>query len=132
MPDQFDVLIVSTRAEDRKALMHVLDKLSANVFSCSTLGQAQEALARQTIQLVFCDQRLPDGTYRDLVATRQAGLKTPPVVVTSRVGGWEDYTEATGLGAFDLIPCPLHPTDVELAVIRAMHAQEQKAARATA
>jgi len=132
MLNPFDVLVVSTRAEDRKALMQVLDKLSANVFSCSTLGQAQEVLARQTIKLVFCDQRLPDGTYRDLVAARQAGLKTPPVVVTSRVGGWEDYTEATRLGAFDLIPCPLHPTDVELAVIRAMRVQEQKAACATA
>jgi len=35
MLDPFDVLVVSTRAEDRKALMQVLDKLSANVLRVS-------------------------------------------------------------------------------------------------
>jgi DNA-binding NtrC family response regulator len=132
MPEPFDVLIVSTSMEDRNALMQVLNDLSTNVISCCTLRQAEEVLSQQAIGLVFCDQRLPDGTYRDLLAVRPAGQKMPRVVVTTRVGGWEDYTEATLLGAFDVIPCPLHPTNVELTVIRAMHNEEQKAAYTTA
>jgi hypothetical protein len=42
MPEQFKVLIVSASIEDRRALMHVLNKLSTNVISCSTLRQAEE------------------------------------------------------------------------------------------
>ena len=110
----------------------MLDNLSTNVISCSTLRQAEEVLSQQTIDLVFCDQRLPDGTYRDLLSVRRLGHKMPRVVVTTRVGGWEDYTEATRLGAFDVIPSPLHPTNVELTVIRAMRNEEQKAAYTTA
>jgi two-component system, NtrC family, response regulator HydG len=132
LPEQFNVLIVSASIEDRRALMHVLNKLSTNVISCSTLRQAEEVLSQQPIDAVFCDQRLPDGTYRDLLAVRPVGQKMPRVVVTTRVGGWEDYAEATRLGAFDVIPCPLRPTDIELAVIRAMHSVEQKPAYATA
>ena len=132
MPEEFSVLIVSTSMEDQKTLMQVLNNLSTNVIWCSTLRQAEEVLSEQTIGLVLCDQRLPDGTYRDLLAPQQVGPKIPRVVVTTRVGGWEDYTEATELGAFDVIPCPLHPTNVEFVVIRAMRNEEAKAAYATA
>jgi len=132
MAQEFDVLIVSTSPEDQKALMRVLDNLSANVIACSTVRQAEEVLSQRTIGLIFCDKRLPDGTYRELLAIRQAGKKMPRVVVTTRVGGWEDYTEATELGAFDVIPCPLQPTNVEFAVMRAMRNEEAKAFYATA
>ncbi len=132
MPKQFDVLIVSASVEDRKALLHVLESLSTNVISCSNLAQAGEVLSQQTIGLVFCDDHLPDGTYRDLLTLRQTGQRSLCFVVTTRVGEWDEYLEATQLGAFDVIPIPLHATDVELTVIRAMRREEQKAAYVTA
>ena len=132
MPQQFEILIVSPSMEDRKVLMHVLHNLSTNVISCSTLREAEEVLCHQPIDLVFCDQHLPDGTYHHVLALRRVEGKMPRLVVTTRVGGWEEYAEATRLGAFDVIPCPLRPPDIELAVFRAMHVEEQKAAHATA
>ena len=36
------------------------------------------------------------------------------------LGEWTEYMEALRLGVFEVISSPLHPTDVELAVIRAM------------
>jgi CheY-like chemotaxis protein len=112
--------------------MGVLDRLSSNVFSCSTLAQAEELIFRQTIHLVFCDEHLPDGTYRDLLRLIRSRQRTIPVVVISRVGEWKEYLEATQLGAFDVIPFPLRPTDVEFTVIRAMHGEQQNAAAMTA
>jgi len=132
MPKQFKVLIVSASVEDRKALLHVLESLSTNVISCSNLAQAGEVLSRQTTGLVFCDDRLPDGTYRDLLTLRQTGQRSLCFVVTTRVGEWDEYLEATQLGAFDVIPFPLRATDVELTVIRAMRREEQKAGYMTA
>jgi DNA-binding NtrC family response regulator len=132
MPKQFKVLIVTSTVEDRKTLLHVLECLSTNVISCSTLAQADEVLSQQTIDLVFCEERLPDGTYRDLLTLGQTRQRSVCFVVTTRVGAWEEYLEATQLGAFDVVPFPLRPTDVELTVIRAMRCEGQNASYMTA
>ena len=94
--------------------------------------RASGEVSRQTTGLVFCDDRLPDGTYRDLLTLRQTGQRSLCFVVTTRVGEWDEYLEATQLGAFDVIPFPLRATDVELTVIRAMRREEQKAGYMTA
>jgi len=132
MQTQFDVLVVSANIEDRKALIKVLESLSGNVFSCSNLAQAREVIAHRPMDIAFCDEQLADGSYRDLVGFTRSRAMTLPLVVTTHVGEWKEYLEATDLGAFDMIPFPLRPTDVELTVIRAMRGVEQKAAAAAA
>lgn len=132
MQTQFDVLVVSASIEDRKALIKVLESLSGNVFSCSNLAQARDVIAHRPMNLVFCDEHLPDGSYRDMVELLRNRDISLPVVVTTHVGEWKEYLEATELGAFDMIPFPLRPTDVELTVIRAMRGEELKAAAAAA
>ena len=128
MNGTLDVLVASSQLENRRALIHVLEALSANVISSSSIQQAAEVLAQRPIELVFCDDQLPDGSYRDLLPVARARTQSPRVVVTSRVGEWEEYLEAMRLGAFDFIRGPMHPTDVELVVLRAQHDQDQRAA----
>lgn len=132
MPRQCDVLLVSTSIEDQKTVLGVLSGLANNVFSCSTLAEAEEVILRQTIDLVFCDEHLPDGPFRDLLSLSRSRQKTLCVVVTTHIGEWNEYLEAMQLGAFDVIPFPLRATDVEWTFIRAMRGEEQKAASATA
>ncbi len=119
MRQQWNVLVASSSMEDRASLMHILDSLSLNVISCSEVTQAQEVLARQDVPLVFCDERLADGGYRDLLACT-ANRKPPRIVVTIRTGDWDQYLDAMRQGAYDAIRFPLQPTDVELVVLRAM------------
>src|SRR4051812_39104615 len=119
MTEQWNVLVASSSMEDRTSLMHILDGLELNVISCSALDQAQEVLSRQEVPLVFCDERLSDGCYRDLLASG-GNHKPPRVVVTIRTGEWDEYLDAMRQGAFDAIRFPLQPTDVELVVLRAM------------
>jgi DNA-binding NtrC family response regulator len=38
------------------------------VISVSTFQQAEEVLSRQHIALMFSDQRLPDGSFRELLS----------------------------------------------------------------
>lgn len=123
-----DILVTSSRVEDRRALMRILDGLPINVFSSSTVKQAEEVMSQKKLALVFCDEHLPDGSYRELLSRSRATQKHPRLVVTTHTGEWNEYLEATRRGAFDVIRYPLQPADVELIVIRAMRDQRDASA----
>jgi DNA-binding NtrC family response regulator len=129
MQGQWDVLVASSDIEHRRLLVKILDALNLNVISCGALREAADVLSRQGVDLVFCDEQLPDGSYRDLLAPRRSVRRTPRLVVTIRTGEWEEYLEAMRLGAFDAVRRPLHPTDIEMVVLRAMHGEERQADR---
>jgi DNA-binding NtrC family response regulator len=117
-------LVVSPRLEVRKPLVHVLESLAADVVTCSTLDQANEVLSHQSFEVVFCDEHLPDGSFADLIHADHYEHRIPRVIVATRVGEWEFYFEAMRKGAFDVVRCPWHATDVEMTVIRALHEEE--------
>ncbi len=125
-------LVASSHLESRRVLLRILDDLRVNAFASTTLAEAEEVLSRQRVALVFCDDRLSDGSYRDLLRNLRTWKQSPHTVVTTRTGEWKEYLEALGLGAFDMIQYPYRPTDVELNVIRAMRAGDQESDRAIA
>ena len=114
------VLVVTPNIEVRKPLLHTLEALSTDVVVCSTRMQAEEVLCRQTVDVVFCDEHLPDGSYDELIHSDHWDRRIPRVVVTTRTGEWDLYFEAVAKGAFDVIRSPWHAADVEMAVIRAL------------
>jgi DNA-binding NtrC family response regulator len=127
MQTQWNILVASSDLENRTTLIHMLERLTVNVYSSSSLRQAEEVLEGRSIALAFCDDHLVDGTFQNLLSKmRRSGEKTRFIVTTSQ-GEWDDFLGATRLGAFDMIRWPLQPTDVELIVIRAMHDEERKA-----
>ena len=132
MSGQLDVLVASSDIEHRQTLVAILEGLSLNVISCSTLAQTKEVLSQRPLDLIFCDDHLADGCFRDLLPLVKVAWRTPRLVVTIRTGEWKEYLDAMGLGAFDAIRRPSHPTDVELIVLRAMHEGNRAADRAVA
>jgi two-component system, NtrC family, response regulator AtoC len=114
------VLVTSSHLEPRRTLVHMLEDLGVNTFTTSSLAEACDVLEHQSVALVFCDESLQDGSYRNMLQIMRECDKSPHVVVTSRTGEWPEYLEAVKLGAFDLIQYPYMPTDVELNVIRAL------------
>lgn len=122
---RWDVLVACADLSKRSALVHMLEGMSVNVFSCSTLIQIGELLSKQKIKLVFCDESLSDGSFRDLLRANHAWMSRPRIVVIFNTGEWAEYLEALQLGVFEVISAPLHPTDVELAVIRAIRDEDQ-------
>jgi DNA-binding NtrC family response regulator len=125
-------LVASSHLESRLILLRILEDLGVSTFASATLAEAEEVLSRHPIALVFCDDRLTDGSYRDLLQRLRTSKQSPHTVVTSRTGEWKEYLEALGLGAFDMIQRPYRSTDVELNVIRAMRGRDQKFDRAVA
>jgi DNA-binding NtrC family response regulator len=132
MEGRTDVLVASSYLEERQALVGILEDLGVNTYASATLAEAEEVLSRQWVALVFCDDHLKDGSYRDLLQTPRTWEKAPHIVVTTRAGECKDYLEALALGAFDMIQYPYRSTDVELNVLRAMRGGGQKAGRAIA
>lgn len=120
MLKRWDVLVVCTELGNRNALIRMLEGMSVGVFACSTLRQAKEVLASQKIELVFCDENLSDGSFRDLLPTSIGWIGRPHFVVIIHSGQSAEYLGALQLGDCGVISAPLYPTDVELAVIRAM------------
>jgi DNA-binding NtrC family response regulator len=105
---------------NRSALIRMLEGMSVGVFSCSTVCQASEVLTSRKIELVFCDENLSDGTFRDLLRTNKVCIGRPRIAVIGHFAKSEEYAEGLQGEPFDVISVPLQPTDVELAVIRAM------------
>lgn len=120
MLKRWDVLVACAELGNRNALIRMLEGMSVGVFSCSTLSQAKEVLASQKIELVFCDENLSDGSFCDLLRASIGWIDRPHIVVIGHSGESSEYMEALQLGEYEMISAPLHPTDVELAVIRAM------------
>jgi len=118
-------LVVSPNIEVRRALLRTLEALSTDVIACSTQTQAEEVLSRQTVDVVFCDEHLPDGSYDELIHSNHRDHRIPRVVVTTRTGEWELYFEAVTKGAFDVIRSPWYAADVEMAVTRALPEEGQ-------
>ena len=142
MQKQPSLLVVSARLENKKALLRILEDLAVNLpvntITASTVAQAQEVLAQQPISVIFCEERLPDGPYHELLALATAKGTADPIqiIVMLCTGEWKAYLEALRLGAADVVRCPLRPTDVELALIHAVReetaSQPPQTLRATA
>jgi DNA-binding NtrC family response regulator len=129
MQDAPTVLVVSADLESRRSVTKTLEALSVYVISCSTLNQAEQVLSLQSPRLIFCDERLPDGGYADLLELKEPSKIPPPIVVLTRNGEWELYMDATRRGAFDVIRSPWCPTDIELSLIRGVREERHSTFR---
>jgi DNA-binding NtrC family response regulator len=124
MEKQWELLVVSAHLENRNALLRILDALPVNVFSASTVEQAHEVLATHSIRLIFSEELLPDGSYKDLLADVRSLHSHTRLILMLCTGEWKECLEGMRLGAADVIRYPLQPTDVELALIRAIRDQQ--------
>jgi len=119
MDNPIQILVASSDLETRRALAGILKKEGYETTCVSRVSECQEVLSGQKLSLMFCDRRLADGTYRDVLELTRGSQQNVRVVVTSRLADWDQYLEALHHGAFDLIASPCQPTDVLWAIIQA-------------
>jgi len=118
------ILIVSSELENRRALNEILRKEGHETICVSRITECQEALQTQNVSLIFCDRRLSDGNYRDVISATRSARQPARVIVTSRLADWDEYLDALHNGAFDLIASPCLPTDVLWAIVQARREDE--------
>jgi DNA-binding NtrC family response regulator len=127
-PRPTQILVVSSESEGRRALTAILNREGWDTICASRVSECQEVLARLNISLVFCDRRLPDGAYRDVLAITRSLSRKVRLVVTSRLADWDEYLEALRHGAFELIVSPCQPSDVVWTMIQVRREDEETAA----
>jgi DNA-binding NtrC family response regulator len=125
MTSSFEVLVVSSDPILRRRLTDILVNLGIDPAQLSTLRECREILAQKLVGLVFCDARVEDGNYQDLLAAYGRSDNRPRVVVTSSTADWDEFKQAMQCGAFDVIPIPCRHTDVEWMVVQAKRAERQ-------
>src|SRR5258708_1531027 len=84
------ILIASSELENRRVLNEVLHKEGYETICTSRVSECQEALQTQNVSLIFCDRRLSDGSYRDVIAAIRASRHHARIVVTSRLADWDE------------------------------------------
>ena len=121
------ILVASSELENRRALAEILKKEGYDTICVSRASECKEVLETHNVGLVFCDRRLTDGNYRDVLAVARGSQGKVRVVVTSRLADWNEYLEALHHGAFDLIASPGRPTDVLWAILQARRDEHEPA-----
>ncbi len=117
MATRLEVLIVSADLETLRTLSNVLSQWALEPICCSTVSEAQAALSEQVVPLVFCEDHLADGSFREVLRAAEFAGPRVRVVVTTRNGC---RNEAFRLGAFNVISCPCQISDVQQTIFRAM------------
>ena len=120
MPREIDLLIVSSRLENKRTLLRFLEGLPLNIYTVGNVEEAEETFEEREIHVVVCDERLSDGTYHDVLALTRDSKPQIQFILLLCTGGQEEYSEAIRLGVTDVVRPPLHPTDIELALIHAL------------
>jgi DNA-binding NtrC family response regulator len=130
MENEVDVLIVSSRIENRRIVLRALEGLHVNTFSASTIDQALEVLSSHPLAVIFCEERVADGSYRELLASITKTRETNRFIVVLSTGEWEEYLEALRLGAAEVLRSPLQAPDIDIALFHAMRQGRENQAMA--
>jgi DNA-binding NtrC family response regulator len=125
MENPTQILVASSELEDRRDLAEILEKEGYDTICVSRASECREVLETRKVALIFCDRRLTDGSYRDVVAAARLSQGKARVVVTSRLADWDEYLDALRQGAFDLIVSPCRPTDVLWTILQARREEHE-------
>lgn len=118
------VLIIGADA-NRDVLKSAMSHWHLEPVCCSSLQDARQVLPDDSLSLIFCEETLADGTYRDLLRGSRP-LKTRFVVISPVPEVDETYEEAMQLGAFDMIASPCRKSDVQWMMIRAIQEEARR------
>lgn len=107
------VLVANSDTGKRTALVDILAQCGLESMTVTNVDEVRTALSQQAVHLVFCEDALPEGGFREVLRLAQATGSGVPLVVSSLLGELEEYLEAMQLGAFDFIAPPYRPSEVE-------------------
>ncbi|MGH9792870.1 MAG: hypothetical protein ACRD5W_16815 [Candidatus Acidiferrales bacterium] len=106
-------MVVTSDADSRFTLMGILSGCGLDPVAAETLNETRSVLARHPVSVVFCDEHLSDGNFRDVVREAARLPRKVPVIVSSRSLDWKHYLSILSAGAFDYFAYPPRRGEVE-------------------
>ncbi len=121
------IIILSSNQNRSANLSDILKTHGMDPISAITVKQYRDILSKQALDLVFCDSKLPDGDYKDVINAARLAGSLARIVVTSRLASWPEFLEAMRAGAFDVISAPCRYKDVEWVMMQAARDDRKRA-----
>ena len=123
------ILLVDDDPILRETFGALMRRLGHTLYWAGSIEQGRPTLARERLDVVLLDLRLPDGYGLDLLPDVKAAMGAPEVIIVTGQEDPEGAAIAIKSGAWDYIQKPLTPNRVTLPLTRALEYRAQKAAR---
>ncbi len=117
------ILIVDDEFSVRESLEKVLSKAGYATLAASSGNEALSLLAKQRVDLVLSDLKMPDGDGVDLLKNIKRSFPDIEVILLTGYGTIENAVEAMREGAYDFITKPPKKAILLTAVERAVERQ---------
>jgi DNA-binding NtrC family response regulator len=123
MEPQKQILIASSNLETHQRFTRIFTPWHLDLLSCSSLKSAQEILVQGSVFLIFCENRLADGNFHELLEVAKDVQPIPRLVVAFRTpNDYEMLADAAiQRGAYATLGPFSDDRDVEDLLIRAIH-----------
>jgi DNA-binding NtrC family response regulator len=112
------VVVASSVREQRNSLAKIIGQLGLQPITAEDVSAVRAILARQSVHLLFCQDDLPGGGFRETLRLARRNGSGAILVVCSLLGEVDQYLNAMDLGAFDFIAPPYRSSEVETIVDR--------------
>ena len=116
--------LILTADEAAEAILPaIIQQSGLQPISIATLANLRSYHWNTTISLLLCEERLPDGTYRDALDFLRGKERRVPLIVFSRIAEWEDYLEAVRCGAYDCLRYPFRNGELQQIICQMLEQQ---------
>jgi signal transduction histidine kinase len=124
MSEPYTVLVVDDEKVIRDGCRLILQPSGYQVLTAENGQQALEVLAREPVNVVLCDLKMPVmGALEVLEAARQRHPDVPIIIITGH-GTVDDAVECMKKGAYDFVTKPFRIDHLTLCVQRALEKQQ--------
>ncbi|MGH9398078.1 MAG: response regulator [Terriglobia bacterium] len=130
MTNRLQALVAVPDASVRNALANALETKGVEALFASTLGEARTILKREAVAVVFCQNRLEDGGFEDVLPENARLTPKIPIVVCSPSDDSGVYMDVMSRGAFDFIAFPYSRHEIEWVLSCALRGTAARAAGA--
>jgi len=120
------ILIIDDEEYIRDILSARVQSLNHTACSAATIRQGRELLHKKTIDLVFLDIKLPDGSGLDLLPAIQELPSSPAVIIMNAIGSLKGAEIAIKNRAWDYLNKPLKKEDIILRIERCLAYRDVK------
>lgn len=126
------IVVVEDEPQIAEVLKAYLEREGMAVRVCGTLGEAHEALAGSSPDVLLLDITLPDGSGLDLLRNVSLPSARVPTILLSARSEEADRIVGLELGADDYVTKPFSPREVVARVRSLLRRTGEEAARAAA
>jgi DNA-binding NtrC family response regulator len=106
------VLAVSPSESDHRSLAHIFGHTAWEFDTACSIEEASAKLLTTPTPVLLCEENLPDGTWKDLLALAERQANPCYVVVTSQCADDRLWAEVLNLGAYDVLAKPFDSKEV--------------------